>query len=298
MSYEAKILCDSIAYPWENRPNDGVRLVTLQVTMPRIVLAEFNTHRMLSRNSASSRAIPVERRIAMLESDPFIPDAFLANQKGMQAGEELDYIAQQRAKTIWLQASKAAIKYAKELAQLGVHKQWANRLLEPFAWQTVICSSTEWVNFFNLRRHKDAQPEIHRVADLMWDAMDKHTPNRIDDGGWHIPFITEEDINESCNNPTCTVDDWWLVKLAVARCARVSYLTHDTNKRDTVADVKLHDRLQASGHMSPFEHAAQFVDERDVEDITPWLSSNFQYPWKQYRKFLRGEAIFTGENNG
>ena len=295
MSYEAKVLCDSITYPWPKRPKDGVRLTTLQVTMPRIVLAEFNTHRVLSRNSASSRAIPVEKRIAMWEMTPFFPEAFLANQRGMQAGEPLDYMLQQKAKSTWLSACRSMIVHAQDLARLGVHKQWANRLLEPFAWHTVICSSTEWENFYNLRRHKDAQPEIHHSADLMFEAQDKSIPLVLGPGDWHMPFLTDQDINESCGNPECKVDDAWLVKLSVARCARVSYLTHDTNKRDTAADVALHDRLQASGHMSPFEHCAQVVDERDEEDITPWIASNFSYPWKQYRKFLHGEAVFRGE---
>lgn len=292
--YEAKVLCDSITYPWPNKPLDGVRLTTLQVTMPRFVLAEFNTHRKLSRNSASSRAIPVEKRIAMLTSDPFIPDAFLANQRGMQAGEPLDYMVQQKAKDIWMRACASAIVYARELANLGVHKQWANRIIEPYAWHTVICSSTEWENFYNLRRHTDAQPEIHRTADLMFEAQDKSVPVRRFHGEWHTPFITAEDIEEACNNPTCTVDERWLAKLSVARCARVSYLTHDTNKRDTIADVNLHDRLLSSGHMSPFEHVAYVENPDDVEDMRTWKESNFAFPWWQYRKDMPGEAIFRG----
>lgn len=281
MSYSVEILCDSIAY--------GTRLTTFMVTMPRFLLAEFNTHRRLSRNSASSRAIPVEKRIAMLESEPFVPEAFQQNIRGMQAGEILNPIAQAAAKRIWIQASKAAIRYAKLLAKLNVHKQWANRLLEPFAWHTVICTATEWENFFNLRVHPDAQPEIQIVAKMMRDAMNASKPTTLLEGEWHIPFITEEDINEACDNPTCTVDDEWLVKLSVARCARVSYLTHDTNKRDVKADLALHDRLQASGHMSPFEHCAQVVKAFKPDD-----ASNFEYPWKQYRKFLPGEAIYRG----
>lgn len=283
MTYKAEVICDSIA--------SGVRLCTMQVTMPRIVLSEFNTHRVLSRNSASSRAIPVDKRIALLESDPFIPEAFMANKKGMQAGEPLDYMAQQKAQDVWLRASKGAVAYAKELVNLGVHKQWANRLLEPFTWQTVICTATEWENFFNLRRHPDAQPEIRKTAELMFEAINESTTNVLNPGEWHIPFIMEEDIAESHDrrkqDPTFEITAW-LIKLSVARCARVSYLTHDTGKRDTTADVALHDRLYQSGHMSPFEHCAQFVQE-------DWVSSNFAYPWKQYRKFLKDEAVFKGE---
>lgn len=292
MSYEAKVLCDSVTYVC-GRP---VRLTTFQATMPRIVLAEFNTHRRLSRNSASSRAIPVEKRIASIESDPFIPDAFMANQKGMQAGAELDAITSDVARTVWMQACASAVKHAKKLAELGVHKQWANRLIEPYAWQTVIASATEWENFFNLRCHPDAQPEIRRVAEMMREAMDKSTPNVCGPGEYHTPFITAEDIEESMHGSSTEVDELWLSKLSVARCARVSYLTHDTNKRDTEADIKLHDRLAASGHMSPFEHVA-YVDQDalDVEGIPMFRrASNFDYPWRQYRKDIPNEAVFKG----
>lgn len=265
------------------------------VTMPRFLLAEFNTHRVLSRNSASSRAIPVEKRIAMLESEPFVPEAFQMNVRGMQGGAVLDPIAQELAKRIWLRASKAAIKYAKLLAKIGVHKQWANRLLEPFAWHTVICTATEWENFYNLRVHPDAQPEIQIVARMMKEAMAVSSPRVLNPGEWHIPFITQEDIDEATTGSgSIWTTDWlWLVKLSVARCARVSYLTHDTGKRDVVADLSLHDKLQASGHMSPFEHCAQVVTTFD-----PSCTSNFGFPWKQYRKFLPGEAVYTGGSNG
>lgn len=281
MSYKVKVLCDSIAL--------GTRLTTFVVTMPRFLLAEFNTHRVLSRNSASSRAIPVEKRIAMLESDPFVPEAFQQNIRGMQGGAPLDPMAQDNAKQIWMQAAKSAIQHAKSLANLGVHKQWANRLLEPFAWHTVVCTATEWENFFNLRTHPDAQPEIQVVARMMKAAMEESKPQPLELGEWHIPFITEEDINESCGNPSCMPDDLWLVKLSVARCARVSYLTHDTGKRDVVADLALHDRLLTSGHMSPFEHCAQRVGAMFDCD------SNFSYPWKQYRKFIPGEKVYRGD---
>lgn len=300
--YNAKVLCDSVSC------FKKVRLTTLEVTMPRIVLAEFNTHRKLSRNSASSRAIPVARRISMLQSHPFIPDAFMQNQRGMQAGVELDTIAQDRARQIWMEACAAAIKHAKALADLEVHKQWANRLLEPFAWQTVICSATEWQNFFNLRRHRAAQPEIRKTAELMFDAMQASTPTELDHGEWHIPYITEEDIEESMNNSSSIVDDTWLVKLSVARCARVSYLTHDTNKRDIAADIKLHDMLLTSGHMSPFEHQAKVGTLAELTDHlgtgpTGYMCyvcdgeatgtiGNFDVPWIQYRKTIPNEAIY------
>lgn len=283
--YEAKVLCDSIA--------QDVRLVTLQVTMPRIVLAEFNTHRMFSRNSASSRAIPVAKRIAEVEANPFIPEAFMANQKGMQAGEPLDYVAQEQAKSAWIAASKSAIKHAKILAESGVHKQWSNRVLEPFMGQTVIVSATEWENFYNLRISPEAQPEIRITARAMREAMNASTPVKRLEADWHLPFISEEDIEEACK---LRDPDAFLVKLSVARCARVSYLTHDKATRDLAADVALHDKLLTSGHMSCFEHQARVHHSLAHLPLAihPTFVGNFRWPWIQYRKDIANEAVFRG----
>jgi hypothetical protein len=264
--YEALVLADSIA------PN-GTRLTTLQVTLPRIVLAEFNTHRTLSRNSASSRAIPVEKRIAAVHANPFVPEAFGANQKGMQAGDALT--DQDETRRIWLSACYAACGRAADLAALGVHKQWANRLIEPYSWQTIIVSATEWANFYALRAHPDAQPEIRRAAEMMRDAMAASTPRLVALRGWHLPLVTDDER-------ATTEADW--VKVSVGRCARVSYLTHD-GVRDPAADVALCDRLRTSGHMSPMEHAA-------TPHHHPVMRGNF-LGWIQYRKTLPGESVFA-----
>lgn len=129
----------------------GNRLTTFVVTFPRIILAEFNTHRMLSKNSASSRAIPFNKMLKMVETDPFIPIAFQKDHKGMQGTQ---YFTGWRAKVIelaWVSASKAAIFAAKKLNKLGLTKQLCNRLLEPFMMHTVIVTGSEWENFFHLR---------------------------------------------------------------------------------------------------------------------------------------------------
>lgn len=271
--YKAEVLADSL------NPA-GVRLTTLLVRFPRIVLAEFNTHRMLSRNSASSRAIPVEKRIAAVRADPFVPEAFSANQRGMQAGEALDEEKQLEARRWWTSAQATALQCAAQIARIGVHKQWANRLIEPFAWHEVIVTATEWSNFFHLRISEHAQPEIRRIAEMMRDAMAASTPRPIGAGDWHLPLVREEDYKESL---ILSVDEGFafLAKLSVARCARVSYLTHD-NRRDPAADIALHDKLLENGHMSPFEHAARA--EGDVV-----MRGNFR-GFTQYRKLIPREA--------
>lgn len=290
MAYECKMICDSVS-------PDGVRLCTLEVTLPRFVLAEFNTHRMLSRNSASSRAIPVEKRIAMIEADPFVPAAFGKNQKGMQAGEALEGEAEVRARLAWYNALNAAVAQATELATIGVHKQLANRLLEPFSWHTIVVTATEWANFFALRRHANAQPEIRTAADMMNDVMLSSRPVELGFGEWHLPYIQLEEYTDR----ELTAGDPWskLIKLSVARCARVSYLTHD-GVRDHSKDLELYERLASAGHMSPLEHAARPMQPSDEHELpgfyergsSPW-SGCFR-GWVSHRALTPGEAVFRG----
>lgn len=231
------------------------RLTTLQVTFPRFILAEFNTHRAFSRNSASSRAIPVEKQLAAVEDHPFVPRRWPVNRPGMSA---VDYIEQgqfdyMNASRKWLEARDQAIETARYLNAIGVHKQIANRVLEPFMWHTAIVSATEWANWFHLRDSPEAQPEIAALARAMREAMEASTPEvrHLDDRlkGWHLPLVGFGEDYQEHNVET-------LVQLSVARCARVSYLTHDGH-RDVQADLKLYHRLRDSGHLSPFEHAAQ-----------------------------------------
>lgn len=262
MRYEVKIIADSLA-------PSGCRLTTMQITLPRFILAEFNTHRMLSRNSASSRAIPVEKRIAQVRANPFVPEAFTANRRGMQGGDPLEGEAAENARHTWITAAGIACAEAERLAALGVHKQYANRLLEPFLWHTCIVSATEWSNFFALRCHPDAQPEIQRIAYMMRDAYEAGTPANVPHGGYHLPYIQPDEQDRPPRE---------LAKLSVARCARVSYLTHD-GQRDAGKDLELYERLtkgSGSGHWSPFEHVARAACDRV-------RSGNF-IGWYQFRK--------------
>ena len=249
----AKVICDSV------NPS-GDRLTTFVLTYHRLVHSEFMTHRMLSKNSSSSRAIPVEKMIALVESQEIYPLHWGKNQKGMSARQEIDNI--ELAKEIWSEARQDAIKHAKHLLESGVHKQVVNRLLEPFSSITVICSGTEYQNFFNQRCHPDAQPEIRALADKMKAAYDASVPDKLNAGDWHIPLIKE----------IPTVGD--LVKISVGRCARVSYLNHE-GKDDSKADVKLHDRLLTAQppHLSPFEHVAiALSDSKQCANFTGFRS--------------------------
>lgn len=302
MAFDAKVLADS-------RSTAGYRLTTLEVTFPRFILPEFNTHRVFSRNSASSRAIPIVKQLRRVLEDPCLPIEFGSNQPGMQAGSPLAGEAKLTAEGEWLRARDDAVRHVLGLVAgpgsirgdedllacvervgeacrahnqpkswLNVHKQVANRLLEPFMWHTVIVSATEWDNFWNLRCHPDAQPEIRRIATLMRATVEGSTPAELGPGQWHLPLIRPADREEVSSE----LD---LVKISAGRCARVSYLTH-AGERDLSADIALHDRLLASGHMSPMEHPAQPLGAADLKR-SEW-SGNFR-GWRSYRKLIPGE---------
>lgn len=264
MSYECKILADSIS-------PIGARLTTFSATFPRIILAEVNTHRMLSRNAASSRAIPFDKMVERIKADPFIPE-FAKNQKGMQAAAPLDDQEMTVAKRVWLDALNRAVSAATDLSMgLSIHKQWANRLLEPWMWTTMIISATDWANFFALRAHPAAQPEFQKIAYLMLDAYKASEPISLKHGEWHMPLLFPEDADFSLDDQK---------KICTGRCARVSYLTHE-GKRDPQADIDLCARLAESGHWSPFEHVAQAREH---------CFGNFR-GFMQYRKFFFSENI-------
>jgi thymidylate synthase ThyX len=250
---KADILLDSI------NESDN-RLTTWLLTYPRFIHAEFNTHRMFSRNASSSRAIPIKKMIEAVKNEPAMPVFWGKNQSGMQAAEELDdtihsevrwkklseqsactlpMSKREAAKTDWLVARDRAIETVEKLSNLGLHKQLANRLLEPWMHITVVMSTTEMENFFALRAHDAAQPEFRTLAFLMLEKYNASTPNYVPIGG---TFDGEMNADK---------------------------------------DYEIHDKLAASGHWSPFEHCAEanWCDE--------W-SGNFR-GWIQYRKKFQDE---------
>jgi thymidylate synthase ThyX len=241
----------------------------MEVTFHRFILAEVNTHRAWSRNSASSRAIPIARRIEDLIADPAFPVEFGINQPGMFASDILKGQAYDAALECWIEAMDNAIATARKLADLGVHKQVTNRLLEPFQWHTAIVSATEWDNFFAQRISNSAQPEMHLLALAIQQAYTQSEPILVKEGDWHLPFISIEELNEFSLET--------LLKVSVARCARVSYLNHGGQK-SIEDDLKLHNKLVHGNHHSPFEHVATPSDENcsslrlpKIGNFTGWM---------------------------
>lgn len=273
MPFEVKIIADSIG------PNVK-RLTTLTATYPRFIHAEIMTHRDRERNAASSRAIPWKTMRQQIIDDPVIPIKWGAEQKGMQTGEEVKYPA--TCKLLWEIARDRALEMADQLHIQGVHKSLVNRIVEPFAWITVVMTATEWANFFRLRIHPDAEVHFQKIAGMMRDAINASTPVELDAGRWHMPFVSDDERYD-VDLITSEIN---LLKVSVARCARVSYLTHE-GKRDINKDLELFDRLvQGSGfgHWSPHGHVAQACDD-------PELRSGPFVGWKQYRKTFSQENL-------
>jgi thymidylate synthase ThyX len=259
--YQADVLLDSVSPA-------GHRLTTFVLRFPRFVLPEFNTHRMFSRNASSSRAIPTTKLIQQLRDDPVEPVEWGRNQAGMQARDVLSPPEAAAAAAVWHEARESALRHAEQLRGIGVHKQIVNRVLEPWMWASVIVSATSYENFFTLRCHPDAQPEIKRLADLMRDAYRASQPTPKAAGEWHLPFVRD-------------ADDLALPlevqkQVSVARAARVSYLNH-AGTRDVDADRVLHQRLLEAGHWSPFEHAAMATDgDASFNNFVGWQAYRWQ----------------------
>jgi thymidylate synthase ThyX len=287
--YEAKMILDSIC--------NGQRLTTIQITHPRIIHAEMMTHCAFARNASSSRAIPFKKTVQKVMEDPFIPEHWGINQSGMQAAEELTGERRELAIAKWLEARDEAVRIASEMADadsLNVHKQIVNRLIEPWSWITVCVTgdAAAWSNYFALRCHPDAQPDIQKQAYMAQKEYFTSVPQILQVGQWHSPYIRTEEISDMA--------DWLqnenksmlakfneipaMVQISTGRCARTSYLTQE-GTRDFSEDIKLHDRLRYHTplHASPFEHVCQAQ------------GNNVRYGkytgWKAYRHMLEGEYV-------
>jgi thymidylate synthase ThyX len=261
MPITARIVADSItaSVPGWSRP---CRLTTFVIEYPRIILAEVNTHRALSKSSSSSRAIPVLRQLDRIVADPFMPVEWGVNKPGMQASEVLTPAQTQAAHVIWKRACAAAVEASRELAVLNIHKQIANRVAEPWSHMATVITGTEWANFFTLRNHPMAAPEFQVLAARMAEAFCASTPRQLVPHEWHLPFVVADEEGYSFSER---------LRFSTARCARVSFLNHDGTKPDLAKDLALYDRLVASNpkHMSPTEHqGTPFYPSGDPD--MPW----------------------------
>ena len=250
--------------------SSGHQLITFVLKYPRFIHAQIMTHRVFSRNVSSSRAIPTSKMVKTAIESNIRPESWGKNQKGMSPGLTLTDSNGITADMHWDDARNSAIHYALQLEDLGVHKQWANRLLEPFLPVTTIVTATDFTNFFNLRLNHEAQGEIQELAEKMLTEKKAVPPTWVEPGDWHIPFIREEEEGYPLGTRQ---------RISVARCARVSYKTPDDDMYSTPErDMALFDRLAKSGHWSPFEHVAMAL-------ASPVRIANFT-GWLQYRQLV------------
>ena len=300
----AKVISDSVC-------PQGVRMTTMEIEYPRFILAELNTHRMLSKNSASSRAIPVKAMHEFIKDNPASPVSWGKNQPGMKASEDLKGPDLSEAKYIWGKAKEDALHWADALAnRLGVHKQIANRITEPWMTMKTVISGTEWTNFFHLRNHADAQPEIKALAEAMTVAYTTHLPVALKPGEWHLPYITIgtyvptgelQYFDENFNR--LSLEDAKI--LSASCCAQVSYRKNDPTFEKA---FRIWEQLIENDpvHASPIEHQATPMDIDSMCRFEPetWqlgvthVSANSDLwsgnlrGWIQHRKLIGNEAVW------
>lgn len=259
---QAKLIKDSIA--------NGIRICTFILEYPRIIHSELLTHRVFSRNSASSRAIPTKAVIQDIRDNPADIVWWGKNMSGMQAKEELAGWRLKAAKILHVLGRESAILISRLQLAVGLHKQIANRRLETYQNIRVVVTSTEWNNFFALRNHKDAQPEFRLLASMMYSTMATSTPETLKPGEWHIPYIhtvtNENGIQEFyLFNPddqsdllkSLTLEQ--ALKISASLAAQESYRKSDSSLEKAEA---IWERLVGSApvHASPTEHQAQAME--------------------------------------
>lgn len=319
---KATIIADSVSSV------NGQRITTFELEYPRFIHSELMTHRLFSRNAMSSRAVPIEKMIEQVAKDPAMPIHWGKNQSGMQAKEELTGKDLHNAKVHWEWAASKAVEYAQYLSQDGAHKQIVNRILEPFQLMKTVLTATEFDNFFWLRCHEDAQPEIKELADQMFTAIKESEPFKLNPGEWHVPYVETTRnfsgkimyVGESSKGdqeaiPDVETDRYMRLysledALAISSscCAQVSYRLLD----DSIEKArKVYQRLVESTpvHASPFEHCATPMKEPNQSDKYLWeagvthmdkegdmWSGNFK-SFIQFRQLIEGHVCNDFKSN-
>lgn len=251
----AKIIANSIY--------NKKQITTFELEYPRYIHAELMTHRVFSRNAASSRAIPIQSMIDLVKNETVMP-IWTKNQAGMQGERFKDIESISKLNRIWMNSAQSAILTAAELEKAGAHKQNANRVLEPYQHIKVIVTATDFSNWFKLRYHKDAQGEIAELAKAMAAEFYTTEPKELTKTGWHLPYV-DESVMTACREYALKANriagEIVLVPIDVAKqvsascCAQVSYRKLDESIEKA---VNIYSRLVGGEpiHASPFEHQA------------------------------------------
>lgn len=303
----AKVILDSIS-------PKGKRIVTVEARYWRSIHAEIMTHRDRARNAASSRAIPFLRRDSSgnivkncthsyIKNDAFFPEFIGSEMKGMQSGAELPEPQRTEALRLIGEMRDFNLDRCERLFELGVHKSIINRYVEPFSYITVVMTATEWNNFFRLRVHPKAEKHFNKVATQIRDAIAASTPKLLQPGEWHMPYLRPEDADDIRTQTLCfenipmhnpeKIETEILKRVSAARCARLSYLTHDgirsINEDLRVFNTLIHPKIDQERdddviHSSPLEHVVECMED-------PNFRSGPFVGWKQFRKEFANENV-------
>ena len=279
----AKIIAHSIT-------EDGKEIITWELEYPRFIHAEFMTHRLFSRNAASSRAIPVSAMIDQVKNNPAMPIHWGKNQAGMQAKEELPAVLIASSKFLWKRSAKFVAKVVEGLQKIGLHKQASNRLLEPYQMMKTVMTTTEDDNWFWLRNHTDAQPEIHALASVMLKEKRDSHPVVLRQGDWHVPYYGKgywRDsgyVNSQMEALFNKRDRLSTLKNALAIssscCAQVSYRKLD-DRLEKAEEVYARLIESEPVHASPFEHQATPIAQTKIGNMCPSVNvSSMSSTWE------------------
>lgn len=289
--WQAKIIA------WSRSAVTGKDIITWELIYPRFIHSEVMTHRVLSRNAASSRAIPIQKVIDLVRENPAMPIHWGKNQPGMQSKEELEHPNIEYVKQDWLDVAEKACYISEDMMTMGLHKQVANRILEPFQWMKVVVTGTEWENFYWLRHHEDAQPEFKYLCELMLEEKEKFSGVAdLQPGEWHTPYYGAgywiEGLDDSLEDA---------LAISMSCCAQVSYRTLDDSLEKAKRVVE---RLNLDGkdgnpvHSSPSEHQAtpmkEIVDRGEYDKMVN--VSNYSDTWEEGITAYHKELGFMSGN--
>lgn len=291
----AAVLAKSIA--------NGITITTFLIDFPRFILAELNTHRAVSKNGASSRAIPVAQQIKRVQDNPVVPIHFGLNQAGMSADTEVDENTKNKGVYEWLFNANRSVVGAQILQGMGVHKQVVNRIMEPYSFMRMVVTATEWDNFFWLRLHKDADPHIAELARVMLHAYQQTPAVVLTKDCWHTPFFAQgfwSPIVENAHGITAQE----AIEHSMSCCAQTSYRKLDMSTEKTEAIVE---RLFNGErvHASPSEHIAKpiefthcnpFIEATHIDSQDNLWSNNFK-GWYQYRQGINNNVCTSFDFN-
>ena len=270
----------------------GDELITYRLTYPRIILAQLNTYKSITKITSSSRAQPFNKVVEVIENDPFIPMMYQKTHKGMQGTEYFTDEEEIRQRDLeWLTARDKAVEQAKKLTELEVTKQLTNRLLEPYMWITQLVTGTReaFEHLFNQRcpeyevngvkgRSKKemglnltdeewltsnkGHAEIHfmDLAEKMYDALTLSKPKELKPGELHVPYL-----DTPLMTPDLFPED--VIKYSCGLTAHTSYTTIGDGTKMTIEKARgLFDHCLENGHYSVFEMIGKAMSKDELDD--------------------------------